>query len=211
MAGPTADWILVNLARVAVWVVAFSIFFVATLFALYKREPITSYTTPKPESIATAVATPEVPGGIPPRLPNSDPPPSTDLKFEAPKEWTPTAGNGISLQAFEVVDGTERIDITLSRTGGGLLDNMNRWRGQVGLPPVKQDELAEALKPREVNGMTAMFIEMHSPDDAAKKESIFGVMVPEEGQTWFVKLRGSTKLAEQERERFEAFAKSLSW
>jgi hypothetical protein len=210
MFSPFVDWLLINAARLAVWLTAFFIFFIATLAVLYQRDPITSYTTPKPESILTAVASPKLPGGMPPRVP-SNPPPSTDLNVAAPKEWTPTAGNQFSLKAYEVVDGDDRIDITVSATGGELLLNMNRWRGQVGLPDFTQAELADALKPREVNGMSAMFIEMHSPETAANKQSILGVVVPDGDRTWFIKLRGSTKLAEQERQRFEDFAKSLSW
>ncbi|WP_254510542.1 hypothetical protein [Anatilimnocola floriformis] len=208
---PTADPATI-MARIAVWVIAFGFFFFMTSYALNRRDQIASYTTPKPESIATAVASPGFPpGGMPPQRVPSKPPPSEDLKFETPAEWKQTAGNQFSLKAFEVVDGSEKVDITVSLTGGELIANMNRWRGQVGLPEFKQEELAEALKPREVNGMSAMFIEMHSPESAPTKKSILGVLVPDGDRTWFIKLIGSTKLAEQERQRFEEFAKSLSW
>ena len=212
MASSFADNLPVYAARLAVWVGAFGIFFFLTSYALNKREPITSYKTPKPESIATPIASPKFPGGMaPPRVPSNPPPPSSDLKFDAPKEWKPSAGNQFSLKAFEVVDGDEKVEITVSATGGDLLANMNRWRAQVGQTEFKQEELTEALKPREVNGLSAMFIEMHSPETAPNKQSILGVVVPDGDRTWFIKLRGSTKVAEQERQRLEDFAKSLSW
>jgi hypothetical protein len=166
---------------------------------------ITSYTVPKPESVETPPKRP------PPSLTPMASAPSTNVQFDLPEGWREMPAKQFILKAFEVVDGDDRLEITISRAGGRLADNVNRWRGQIGLPSEPAETIEASLKPREVNGKPAHFVEMHQPEGAEKRESIIGIVVPDGDQTWFLKVRGSTPLVEREREQFEAFAKSVRW
>ena len=38
------------------------------------------------------------------------------------------------------------LELTVMSLGGSLLENVNRWRDQVGLPPVKNEELGTASR-----------------------------------------------------------------
>lgn len=178
------------------------------------QDQIATYSTPKPESIEP-IAQPA--GGMPAMPPRTGSRPTTppagkpEVKFAKPEGWQESAGTPFSVAAFEVVDGDQRIETTVSPTGGDLLANMNRWRDQIGAPHLTSEEMEKAFQPREVNGQTAKFIEMHSPETAPKKDTILGVVIEDGDRTWFVKLRGSTALANRERENFEAFARSLKW
>lgn len=177
------------------------------------QDQIATYSTPKPESIETPIAAPNA-GAMPPRMGSRPTGPAAEkpeVKFDKPEGWQESGGTPFSVAAFEVVEGDQRIETTVSPTGGDLLANMNRWRDQVGLPHFTREEMEKAFESREVNGQPAKFIEMHSPDGAPKKDSILGVVVEDGERTWFVKLRGSTELAKREREKFDAFAKSLQW
>lgn len=178
-----------------------------------KQDQIAVYSVPKPESIETPIDRPKMPGGMPPMMgkrPTAPAAPSSDLKFDKPEGWQEAAGNAFSMAAFEVVDGEQRIETTVSAAGGDLLANMNRWRSQVGRGEFTADEMAKAFEPLEVNGKPANFIEMHAPE-GGKPDSILGVVVVDGDRTWFVKLRGSTPLAKRERENLLTFAKSLRW
>jgi hypothetical protein len=42
--------------------------------------------------------------------------------------------------------GDEPLELTVISAGGNLLDNVNRWRGQVGLDPLKQENLSESSR-----------------------------------------------------------------
>jgi hypothetical protein len=134
--------------------------------------------------------------------------PSGDLKYDAPPEWSPGKANAFSLAAFKVVDGDAQADITVSTAGGELLANVNRWRGQLSLPPIDAAELSKSIQKIETLGTTGAYVEIVGPE-GAKRESILGVQAEAGGRTWFVKLKGDAKLAEQEKPRFEAFVKSL--
>lgn len=166
---------------------------------------ITSYTVPKPESVETPPKKPFRPSAA------MAPAPSADVQFELPEGWQEIQAKQFTIKAFEVVDGDDRLEITISRAGGQLAANMNRWRGQIGLPETSSEMIEASLQPREVNGQPASFIEMHQAEDAENRQSIIGIVIPEGDQTWFLKVRGSTKLAEREREHFESFAKSVRW
>jgi hypothetical protein len=180
------------------------------------EDEIAHYSTPKPESIETPITRPAGMPAMPPgMMPGAGrPSPSAsadDLQFEKPEGWTEAPGNAFSMKAFEVVDGDKRIEITISAAGGDLTANMNRWRAQVKLPDVSADELAKLYQPIEVNRKEAKFVEFHSPESEGNNESILGAVLEDGDRTWFIKLRGSTDLANREREHFQAFAKSVTW
>jgi hypothetical protein len=212
LVSPRVDWILLWALRLGIWLFAFTLAALFTFFTFQRREEIASYSTPKPESIETPLKKPTLPPGMSPgmmRPPTGSPTP--EVKAEAPEGWREKGPGPLTLKGWEVVDGDQKVDITISVAGGDLTQNMNRWRGQVGLAEVSADEIEGALKPSEINGMPAKFIEIHQPGDAADRQSILGFVIPDGDQTWFIKLRGSTTLAERERERFEAFAKAVTW
>jgi len=173
---------------------------------------IARYTVPKPESIETPAREPMKPANAGMRPTPAENSSSENLKFETPTGWKEIPpSSGIILKALEVVDGDQRIEVTISAAGGDFTQNMNRWRSQIGLPEATPAEIEAALKPREINGLPAKFIEIHQPESAANRQSIMGYVIPDGAQTWFIKLRGSTTLAEREREHLEAFAKSVQW
>jgi hypothetical protein len=82
-----------------------------------QRDQIAAYSVPKPESIETPIDRPKMPGGMPPMMgqrPTTPAAPASDLKFDKPEGWTESAGNAFSQAAFEVVDGDQRIETTVS-------------------------------------------------------------------------------------------------
>jgi hypothetical protein len=178
------------------------------------EDEIAHYSTPKPESIETPITRPAGMPAMPPgMMPGAGrPSPSAsadDLQFKKPEGWTEAAPKPLTLKVFEKVEGDQRIEITISVAGGDLTQNMNRWRSQINLPEVSADELAKEYKPIEVNGIAGKYIEMNSTEPS--KQSIYGAVIDDDGATWFIKLRGSTALAEQERANFTEFAKSVTW
>ena len=131
-------------------------------------------------------------------------PKSGESPFDKPAEWTEVPPKQFQLARFTVGEGVETAEIAVSRAGGDRAANINRWRGQVGLEPLSGEELAKASQPFEVGAKKGELVEIIADD-----KTILGVMIPAEGQTWFVKLTGSAAVAKTERSRFEAFAKSL--
>jgi len=148
-------------------------------------------------------------------LPGDQPPvepAEADLKFDTPAGWQPGKLNVMRKVAFIVEDGPQKVEITvtvLPPFAGDLLANVNRWRGQVHLDDVTAAELPTVAKPISVGGVAASYVQLTAPAEPKPQQTILGVMVPRGDQVWFIKLQGDAPMAERERERFEAFVKSI--
>ena len=62
------------------------------------------------------------------------------LNWALPANWKAKEGNSMRLASFEAVTPEGTGDISLIRLGGdggGLAENINRWRNQVGLEPLE--------------------------------------------------------------------------
>ena len=82
---------------------------------------------------------------------------------------------------------------TLAAAGGGVLANVNRWRGQLGLTAWADADLETNAKRVEVDGNPGVVVDFagdKSVQGEARKTRILGAIVPRGGQTWFYKLTG---------------------
>lgn len=88
---------------------------------------------------------------------------------------------------------------------GGTLANVNRWRGQIGLTPIEQADLAKVTTPLDLGANKAILVEMISDQS---KVRLVAVIVPKEGQTWFYKLLGQDAIVSSEKDIFLKFVQS---
>lgn len=111
--------------------------------------------------------------------------------------------------------GTQRIvgykvgDATMTVTKfpgdvGGLLANVNRWRGEVGLPEISEEQLKSETKMIEVNGISYVYV-----DAAGSQTRTLGVICPQLGMTVFFKLTGPAEVVGKEKENFEKYVRSF--
>ena len=102
----------------------------------------------------------------------------------------------------------------LSGGGGGMLANVNRWRSQMSLGEITQDEL-NAFPSAEVAGQKAVLVEFDGAykgmESAVSVENakMLGAILESGGQSLFVKMVGPGPVIEAERENFKAFCTSL--
>jgi len=114
--------------------------------------------------------------------------------------------------AFIVRDGEREVEITvidLAPAVGEVLPNVNRWRGQVRLPPTTQAEIDRDIKKLKLGDIEADYVQLVGPAKAKPRETILAAIALAKGKAWFFKLKGDAELAQRERERFEAFVKSV--
>jgi hypothetical protein len=96
----------------------------------------------------------------------------------------------------------------LAGEGGGLAANINRWRGQLGLPPI-----AEILTSSiDVAGGRASLVDLTGTDSKTGKPArLIGAIVPQNGQTWFYKLMGDPDTVAQQKDAFTKFIQSAKY
>lgn len=139
---------------------------------------------------------------------------SGELTYRVPPGWKPAPPDAFSRVALEVRDGAQHVRITVSALApeaGDLLANVNRWRGQVGLPAVGRAELEASLRHIEVAGQLAPYVEFLGPEDAGPPRALLGVILTRNDGVWFFKLIGDAPLVQREKGNFEEFVKSANF
>jgi len=137
------------------------------------------------------------------------------LHFDLPAGWTeiaPTSMRMINLQPGGEADASCYVSV-LGGDGGGLANNLNRWRGQLGLDPAPEAELL-ALPTVKLIGGDATLIELVGDYAGMGGEvqpdwGLLGAVASTPQATVFVKMTAPAALIGQERENFLAFVASL--
>lgn len=109
----------------------------------------------------------------------------------------------------ELGDIIEMTYTELSGRAGGIVANVNRWRGQVGLPEVSAERIQSDIVSvgLEDNG-TGRYISLTGVDPNTDAPSrILALVVPKADKTLFYKMTGFPDVVDTQREALLEFAK----
>jgi hypothetical protein len=151
-------------------------------------------------------------GGMKPPHAPSRPGKPTYTVPEGWKEIDPGGGQFAPLVALKVEEGGASARVTISQSGGGLLMNINRWRGQqLGLPDLDEAQLRDAKKVVKLADEGGIAVDFTGPGQPPGKgeRRILGVVVPREGASWFIKMDGPADLVGRQKAAFEKFVGSV--
>ena len=96
----------------------------------------------------------------------------------------------------------------LAGEGGGLASNLDRWRGQLGQPPLRPEEVA-ALPRFPMLDTQAVAVEIVRAEGRTDgPEMVLGAVCLLSGHSIFVKLLGPRAAVEAQRESFLQFCRS---
>lgn len=134
------------------------------------------------------------------------------LEWNAPAHWKSKAASAMRKASYTVgEEGGEAADFAITAfpgNVGGDLANVNRWRGQLQLPPLGETELASAMTRFEANGLKMVVVDLAggTPD---KPQRMLGAIVPYQGATWFFKLTGPDALVANEKPIYLKFLRTV--
>jgi hypothetical protein len=130
------------------------------------------------------------------------------LKWKTPEGWTEVPGSAMRYASFTASGANgDKADIsivTFPGTGGSDVDNVNRWRQQIGLPPVDESSMASLVAP--VNGEGVDFSTL---DMTAGTTRVIAAWTRREGRSWFFKMTGPGPLVESQKTKFLDFLRSI--
>jgi len=109
------------------------------------------------------------------------------LKWTLPEGWTEGPGDEVRFATIKTGPEPKMLDVTivpLPKDGGELLPNVNRWRGQLSLPPAEPDELGAMTQAIEIDGRKGTLV------DLVGKFSNKGKMPPMKAQAPVAPKRG---------------------
>jgi len=177
------------------------------------RDEIAHYRVPKgSEASGAGLAMPASMGGKPasdvPAPPQ--PPAGSALRWTLPARWTESRGGSAMRYATlkAPVDGRLDVSVTvLPGEAGGELANVNRWRGQIGLPNLDEGALAAARRPVETKAGVVSLYDFTS--EGTQRSRVVAGLALVEGNTWFIKMTGEAPAVEKAHADFLRIVESL--
>jgi hypothetical protein len=129
------------------------------------------------------------------------------FQWTIPSSWQTVSAGQMQVARFLVPPkGDAKAEVFVSRfesDTGGTLQNVNRWRKQLGLPNTSEKDLSEIVSPLDPALSGSILVDMTN-----NGRRLIGAIVPREGSYWFYKLLGDADAVTPEKESFVAFAKS---
>ncbi|MBB6441375.1 hypothetical protein [Phycisphaera mikurensis] len=107
----------------------------------------------------------------------------------------------------------EEVEVAISRVpgqAGGIAANVNRWRGQLGLPPVDRGAVIAAVSPAPTGegGLPGMVVTLANADATPPAAQRIAWFVLDDA-TWYVKATGTPAAIERETPALDRFLASL--
>ncbi len=179
-----------------------------------------------PAQTAPALPTDSPNPGLPPGHPDISSVPAApaaatagappQLTWTTPAGWTEVPPSEMRVASFKVTGaGGEQADVSvipLPGMAGTDSANVNRWRGQVGLSVLTDDELQKAADNIEASGQPAQLYDISGTNPAGgSAERILGVIQHRDNTAWFYKMTGDADLVEKQKPAFVEFLKSLNF
>lgn len=133
-----------------------------------------------------------------------------ELTWVAPASWKTKPASAMRKASYTLsgVGGEAELSVTaFPGDVGGELANVNRWRGQVQLPPLAESELDRAIQRVETNDLHIGIVDVVGT--GANAQRILGAFVPHNGATWFFKLTGADAVVTAVKPEFLAFVQTI--
>ena len=207
---------------------------VSTTACKREHEEIKTYRVAK-EAVTVPAPTADSPAGMPGGMPNAAPgadphagltpeqlasgaakAPPQSFTDTAPAHWKKQPPTPFLLVGYLVQgDGGTSAAVSFSmlhRAPGGLLANINRWRGQLGKEAIDEAALKQNSQTVKTVFGDAVVVEIEglAPDgDATKDGRLIGAIAEQGDYAWFFKLRGNSALASAEKANFIQWIQSV--
>lgn len=140
------------------------------------------------------------------------------LTWEVPPGWEEQPAGDVRYASFLITaDGGRKAEMAVTQFPGdvgGDLANVNRWRGQLQLPPTTEVDLRAQMKTLDLPSGRFQYIEMASEGPVLQGKfhvQMLGAWSKKGDRTWFFKMAGETELVSAQRNAFLAFLQSVEF
>lgn len=134
------------------------------------------------------------------------------LTWSAPDHWEELPASGMRRGSFTLNgEGDTTADLSIIAfpgDAGGLPANINRWRGQVGLPSLSPDAVQASIEHSDTASFHVDLVSM-TGETSGQATRIDGAIFNHGGESWFVKLTGPADLVAAEEENFRTFVGTI--
>jgi hypothetical protein len=141
---------------------------------------------------------------------------NTDSIWTVPPGWQPMPPAQFLLAEYSISGANgAKAEVNVAEMGGeggGLLANVNRWRGQIGLGVIGENDLPQFAQALDVPGGTATLVDLAGMDaKTGATTRLIGAIVSQTGRTWFYKLMGAAPIVARQKDAFTKFIQSANY
>lgn len=135
-------------------------------------------------------------------------------RFQVPSDWVDAGPRMMCSLNFSVGEETECYLVVLAGDGGGLVPNLDRWQGQLGLDPLSEEQI-DALPLVDFLGDSGVLLEAKgdytgmSGEESLKEKTLLGLALMGEESAYFLKMVGPSEEVAAHRTTFLDFAAKL--
>ena len=164
------------------------------------KAPLEESASQQQDAMPTNTAAPRMPGGLAS---------GADTSVSTPPSWEPQPLSQMRQASFLAKGDNGAIAdisfVSLGSGAGNVLENVNRWLGQLGQSPIDDQKLGEIAQRLRTSLGDATIVDLAGlPDNAdpARDGRIIAAMVTTDNSTLFFKMRGNADLAEAQKGEF---------
>lgn len=131
--------------------------------------------------------------------------------WTVPNHWVSQPATAFRVGSFEIPGTAGPADLSisfLSGPAGGVLANINRWRGQLALEATDEEGLKSLTRVLTIGEDSVLLVTLTSAD--LKNRIVAAIWEKPEG-AWFFKLTGPVQTLVQEDAVFMQFLESVVW
>lgn len=140
-----------------------------------------------------------------------------ELYWQIPPGWRKQSVDAAFKKASFLIAGSGGRQAEISVTtfpglAGGVLANVNRWRQQLGLAPLREAELKHDSENLATPLGPMLFVDFVSQGplvDNKWKRRILAALITIDGSSWFFKMSGEDSLVRESQSVFRQFLKSV--
>ena len=141
-----------------------------------------------------------------------------EIEWKVPSGWAEQPLSAIRVGSFLIKgENGQTADmsvIPLSGEAGGDLANINRWRGQINLPPISEADLSaqgETIDPRGRKMLYVDFVSREVLINNHYRKRLMAAIYHANDRSWFFKMTGEDATVLSAKAAFMQFLKSLKF
>ena len=184
--------------------------------AACKPEPIETFRVPKEKQAPLAAA--PGPMAMPTNGASTEPAGHAGLIWKTPRGWVEKPASDMRVGSFTVNGANgQTADVSivpLAGDAGGDVANINRWRGQINLPPIDDSALEKESRMETFGGRRMRVVDFVSDApliDNKFKKRLVAATYEAGGRTWFFKMIGEDATVKAATPAFRSFLATLKF
>lgn len=199
------NWSVVSLALVVAVLVACDNKSEIKVYRVSKA-PLEEKSSQQQNAMPANAPSPSMPGGMGSGMTTRDAS-APQLKWTKPEGWNEVPASSMRYASFSAGGNENKIDISVVMfpgEGGSDVENVNRWRGQIGLPPMSLAAVTSQITTLKAGDATFAMV-----DIADANARTLAAWVRRDARVWFFKVMGPSAAVEKEKPNFVKFVQSV--